>query len=81
MNKVLIVMLSTTSALSVKALLEKRYKIRSNIISAPSKIASLGCAYCLEIDAADAKTAINIIKVSGISTRGVYTSDTYERIF
>ncbi len=81
MNKVLIVLLSSTSAFSVKTLLEKRYKIHSEIIQAPAKIASLGCSYCLEIDGHDAKTAINIIKVSGISTRGVYTADTYERIF
>ena len=81
MNKVLIVLVSSTSAFSVKALLEKRYKIHSKIIQAPSKIATLGCAYCLEIDAKDAKTAINLIKVSGMSVKGVYTADTYERIY
>ena len=81
MNKVLIVLISSTSAFSVKTLLEKRYKIHSRIIQSPAKIATLGCAYCLEIDAVDAKTAINLIKVSGISIKGVYTSDTYERIY
>ena len=81
MNKVLIVLVSSTSAFSVKTLLEKRYKIHSRIIQSPAKIATLGCAYCLEIDAADAKTAIDLIKVSGISTKGVYASGTYERIY
>ncbi len=81
MKKVLIVLISSTSAFSVKTLLEKRYKVHSRIIQAPAKLATLGCAYCLEIDAEDAKTAINLIKVSGITIRGVYTSDTYERIY
>ena len=35
----------------------------------------------VKIDAVDAKTAIDLIKVSGISIKGVYTSDTYERIY
>ncbi len=81
MNKVLMVLLSSTSAFSVKTLLEKKYKIHSRIIQAPAKIASLGCSYCLELDAYDAKTALDIVKVSGITTRGVYTADTYEKLF
>jgi len=80
-KKVLIVLLSSTSAFSLKTLMEKRYKIHSRIIQAPAKLASLGCAYCLEIDAADLKIAVNLIKVSGISTRGVFTADTYEKIY
>ena len=81
MNKVLIVLVSSTSAFSVKTLLERKYKIHSRIIQSPAKIATLGCAYCLEIDAVDAKTAIDLIRVSGISIKGVYSSDTYERIY
>ena len=81
MKKVLIVLLSHTSAFSLKTMLEKRYKIYSRIIQAPTKIALLGCSYCLEIDANDAKTAINLIKVSNITAKGIYTADTYERIF
>ena len=81
MNKVLIVLVSSTSAFSVKTLLERKYRIHSRIIQSPAKIATLGCAYSLEIDAVDAKTAIDLIKVSGISIKGVYTSDTYERIY
>lgn len=81
MSKVLMVLLSSTSAFSVKTLLERKYKIHTRIIQAPAKIAALGCSYCLELDACDAKTALNVVKVSGITTRGIYTADTYEKIF
>ena len=81
MNKVLIVLLSSTSAHSLKALLGKRYKIHSNVIQAPAKLAELGCAYCLEIDIADMKTAVNLIKVSGISTKGIYDAQTYQKLY
>ena len=81
MNKALVVLASSTSAFSVKTLLEKRYKIYSKIIQAPNSIAELGCSYCLEIDMINLKTALNLIKVSGISVRGVYNASTYEKIY
>ena len=80
-NKVLIVLASSTSAFSVKTLLEKRYKIQSRIIQAPAALATLGCAYSLELDSANLKTAMNLIKVSGMSVRGVYNADSYEKIY
>ena len=80
-NKALIVLLSSTSAFSLKTLLEKRYKIHSRVIPAPAKLAVLGCAYCLEIDMIDMKTATNLIKVSGITTKGIYDAETYHKLY
>ncbi|MBO5008235.1 MAG: DUF3343 domain-containing protein [Clostridia bacterium] len=80
MNKVLIVLLSSTSAFSMKTMLETRYKIHSRIIQAPAKLAYLGCTYCIELDASDMKTAVNLLRVSGVSSKGIYNADTYEKI-
>lgn len=81
MNKVLIVLLSSTSAYSLKTLLGRRYKIHSRVIQAPAKLAVLGCAYCLEIDMSDMKTAANLIKVSGITTKGIYDAVNYQKLY
>ncbi len=80
MNKVLIVLLSSTSAFSMKTMLETRYKIHSRIIQAPAKLAYLGCTYCIELDAANLRTAVNLLKASGVSSKGVFNADTYEKI-
>ncbi len=81
MNKVLIVLASSTSAFAVKTLLEKRYKIPSRIIQAPAALSTLGCSYSLELDFQDLKTALNLIRVSGMSIRGVYNANSYEKIY
>ncbi len=81
MKKVLIVLLSSTSAFSLKSLLEKRFGIHSSIVQAPRELSHLGCMYCLEIDELDMMHTINLIKVSGISSKGVYDGKTYEKIF
>lgn len=80
-NKVLIVLLSSTSAFSLKTLMEKRFGVHSTVIQAPAQLAQLGCSYCLEIDISDMKTAVNIIKASGITTRGIYDGETYQKIY
>ena len=81
MKKVLVVLLSSTSAFSLKSLLEKRFKIHSSIVQAPKELSYLGCTYCLEIDAYDMAQAVNIIKVSGVSSKGVYDAQTYEKLY
>jgi len=80
MSKALIVLASSTSAYSVKTMLEKRYKIYTRIVQAPAALSNLGCAYCLEIDKMDLKTALSLIKMSTVSLRGVYDACTYQTI-
>ena len=80
MDKVLIVLASTTSAYSVKTMLEKRYKIYSKIVQAPAQLTFLGCAYCLEIDMIDLNTALSLVKASAVSVRGVYNARTLQAI-
>ena len=81
MNKVLIVLISSTSAFSLKTMLEKRYKIKSKILQTPADLASLGCSYCIEVDYTDLKTAVNLLNVSGITVRGVFDSVTHKKIY
>lgn len=80
MNKVLIVLVSSTSAFSLKTLLEKRYKIQSRILQTPADLAFLGCSHCIEVDYAELKTAVNLLKVSGITVKGVFDAVSHKKI-
>lgn len=80
MEKALIVLASSSAVHAVKTMLEKRYKIYTKIIQAPSVISRSGCSYCLEIDKSELRYAINLIRVSDMSIRGIYDSVTYEKI-
>jgi len=80
MSKALIVLASSTSAYSVKTMLETRYKINTKIIQTPAAISSLGCSYCLEIDIFNLRTALKLIKASDFSVRGVYDAYNYSKI-
>ena len=80
MEKVLVVLASSSAAHAVKTMLEKRYKIYSRIVQAPSCLSVLGCTYCIELNRFELRTAINLIKVSGLSIRGVYDAKTYQKI-
>lgn len=80
MDKALIILASSTSAVAVQKMLEKRFKIYTKIIQAPAELSSFGCSYCIEIDMLNLKTALNLISMSTISIRGVYNAATYEKI-
>ena len=80
MEKALIVLASSSAVHAVKTMLEKRYRIYSKIIQAPSAISQSGCSYCIEIDKSELRTAVNLIKVSDMSIRGIYDSVTYQKI-
>ncbi len=80
MSKALIVLASSTSAYSVKTMLEKRFKIKTRIIRTPIALSLSGCSSCLEIDDYNLKTALSLIKMSTISVRGVYDAATFQSI-
>ena len=80
MDKVLIVFLSATSAARVKSVLEKRYAIPSKIMQTPSGVAAAGCSYCLELKEKHLHIAWKIVKSMDLSSKGVYSSETLQKI-
>lgn len=80
MDKVLIIFLSSTGAVKMKSLLEKRYAIPSRVLQTPSKLAEKGCSYSLELNEKHLHTAWSLVKKSGLTSKGVYRKDTLEKI-
>jgi len=80
MNKILIVFMSATSANKVKSVLERKYAISSKIIQTPSAVGASGCSYALLLSEGHLHTAWEIVKSMDLSSKGVYRSDTYQKI-
>lgn len=80
MDKVLIIFWSSTGAVKMKALLEKRYAIPSRVLQTPAKLAEKGCSYSLELSEKYLQTAWVLVKNSGLTSKGVYKKDTLEKI-
>ncbi len=80
MDKVLIVFLSATGAARIKALLEKKYAIPSKVLQTPSKLSETGCSYSLELSERHLQIAWNLVKNSGLTSKGVYRKGSLVKI-
>lgn len=80
LNNVLIVFASITTANKIKNELEKRFSIVSKVVQTPKAVPVKSCSYCIKLHEEDLYKAWNMIKMSGVYTKGVYRESDYSKL-
>ena len=80
MNDILVVFSSFATANRVKNLLKKKHDISSEIMQTPVEIKLKSCGYCLKMPSDCIELVWNIIKKNALSSKGIFSANTYQKL-
>jgi len=80
LNWCFIVFSSFATANRVKSLLLKNHGIKSTIMQTPGEIKLKSCSYCLKINLLHLDTAWDMVVRSGLSSKGVFSAEGFNKI-